>query len=56
MTEGEIRIRRASEPIEDAEVSENGWDLFRTIGEDAPVGCLKNAARDHDFYLYGKES
>ena len=32
--------------------SEKGWNTFRTLGDNAVVGCLKNAAQNHDHYLY----
>jgi len=56
MGTGEIRIQTASKSVEGANPSEKGWDTLRTLGNDAVVGCLKNAAQDHDRYLYGKQS
>ena len=35
--------------------TEKGWNVFRTLGNDAATGCLKNASEHHDRYLYGKE-
>jgi hypothetical protein len=31
-----------------------GWDIFRTLGDEATPGQLPDAAVDHDRYLYGK--
>lgn len=53
---GEIRIQGASESVEQVKPSEKGWDTLRSLGNDAVVGSLKNAAEDHDRYLYGKQS
>lgn len=54
MRTGEIRIQAASDTTEEVKPSEKGWDTFRTLGDNAMVGCLKNAAQNHDRYLYGK--
>jgi hypothetical protein len=54
MDPGEIRIQNTSKPGEFAQPSEKGWDIFRKLGNDAPVGKLDNASEDHDRYLYGK--
>jgi hypothetical protein len=54
MRAGEIRIQAASDTTEEVKPSEKGWDTFRTLGDNAVVGCLKNAAQNHDRYLYGK--
>jgi hypothetical protein len=35
--------------------SEKGSGTLRTLGNDAVVGCLENAAQDHDRYVYGKQ-
>lgn len=51
---GEIRILSSEESTDPAE-SAHGWDLFRTLGDDAEPGHLKNAAEEHDRYLYGKD-
>jgi hypothetical protein len=32
-----------------------GWEIFRTLGNDAQPGRLPNAAVDHDRYLYQQE-
>lgn len=56
MKNGEIRIQTASEPTELDNPSEEGWNALRVLGNDALVGSLKNAAEDHDRYLYGKHS
>jgi len=55
MRTGEIHIQAVSETTEEAKPSEKGWDTFRALGDHAVVGCLKNAAQNHDRYLYGKE-
>jgi hypothetical protein len=56
MRTGEIRIQTASEMPEDIKPSKKGWNTFRVLGNNAAVGCLKNAAENHDHYLYGKQS
>ncbi len=56
MKPGEIRIQAASDMIEDTSPSEKGWQTFESLGDDAVPGCLRDAARDHDLYLYGKQS
>ena len=56
MRTGEIRIQAASETTEEVKPSEKGWDTFQALGDNAVVGCLKNAAQNHDHYLYGKQS
>ena len=56
MRTGEIRIRAASDTTEEVKPSEKGWDTFQTLGDNSVVGCLKNAAQNHDRYLYGKQS
>ena len=56
MRTGEIRIHAASDTTEEVKPSEKGWDTFQTLGDNAVVGCLKNAAQNHDHYLYGKHS
>jgi len=56
MRTGEIRIQTASETPEDIKPSKKGWNTFRVLGNNAAVGCLKNAAENHDHYLYGKQS
>jgi len=52
---GEIRIQAASETTEEIKPSEKGWHTLQTLGENAVAGCLKNAAQNHDRYLYGKQ-
>ncbi len=54
MQAGEIRIQDVSEHDHSAHISTRGWDTFRKLGDDAPVGVLDNASEDHDRYLYGK--
>jgi hypothetical protein len=54
MSSGEIRIQDASQSEELTQPSEKGWAIFRTLGDDAPIGTLKNASEDHDQYLYRK--
>jgi hypothetical protein len=56
MKTGEIRIQTASEANDDIKPSERGWHTFQTLGNYAVDGCLKNAAQNHDSYLYGKRS
>ena len=56
MRTGEIRIRAASKTAEEIEPSQKGLDFLKTLGDNAVVGCLKNAAQDHDRYLYGKQA
>ena len=55
MKTGEIRIRAASETAEDSKPSQKGWNTLATLGNNAVAGCLKNAAKNHDRYLYGKQ-
>lgn len=50
---GEIRILPASSETS-PDSSSKGWDVFRSLGNDAQAGQLRNAAEDHDRYLYGK--
>ena len=56
MRTGEIRIQTASKTNEDIEPSEKGWHTFQTLGDNAVDGCMKDAAQNHDRYLYGKSS
>ena len=56
MKTGEIRIQAASKTTKKAKPSKKGWDTFHTLGDNAVNGCLKNAAQNHDRYLYGKRS
>lgn len=51
---GEIRIVAAAPDAETAKASDEGWDVFRTLGNDAPVGKFSDASINHDRYLYGK--
>ena len=51
---GEIRILAMPTEGEPRELSEDGWDVFRSLGRDAQPGQLPNAAVEHDCYLYGK--
>ena len=50
---GEIRILAAAGADEQAGTA-LGWDVFRTLGDEATPGQLPGAAIDHDRYLYGK--
>jgi hypothetical protein len=34
---------------------ETGWDVFLSLGKDAPKGKLQDASVDRDRYLYAKE-
>jgi len=56
MKTGEIRIQAASKTTKNAKPSKKGWETFHTLGDNAVIGCLKNAAQNHDRYLYGKRS
>ena len=38
----------------DVEQSQEAWEVFRRLGQDAKPGCLPDAAAQHDQYLYGK--
>lgn len=50
---GEIRIMSVTEAAEQAGTA-LGWDIFRTLGDEATPGELPGAAVEHDRYLYGK--
>jgi hypothetical protein len=50
---GEIRIIRTPDDAEGRE-SSRGWEIFRSLGQDAQPGRLPDAAAEHDRYLYGK--
>jgi len=50
---GEIRIVPAQLAAEQT-VSVGGWDVFRSLGNEAPPGQLPDAAVEHDRYLYSK--
>ncbi len=52
---GEIRILPAPESAEFPRETVKGWEIFRRLGDDAPVGRLADAAAEHDRYLYGKD-
>lgn len=52
---GEIRIRPAPQEAMPEAPSEAAWEVFRSLGRDAKPGRLKEAAAEHDRYLYGKE-
>jgi len=55
MRENEISIRTARESYEqNMQPSEESWNIFRTLGDDAVKGGLKDASEHHDRYLYGK--
>jgi len=56
MKTGEIRIQAASKTTKKTKPSKKGWDTFHTLGDNAVNGYLKNAAQNHDRYLYGKQS
>jgi hypothetical protein len=47
---GEIRILPGNVENEPNE-SSKGWEVFRSLGDDAPSGNLENAAEAHDRYL-----
>jgi len=50
---GEIRILPGAGAAEQSGTT-LGWDIFRTLGDEATPGQLPDAAVDHDRYLYGK--
>jgi hypothetical protein len=51
---GEIRI--VAEPgMREIREGVTGWDVFRSLGDDAPQGRLHDAATKHDSYLYKEE-
>ena len=52
---GEIRIAAAPVKIAPPISSTTAWSAFRSLGKDAKVGKLQNAAVEHDRYLYGKK-
>ena len=56
MRKGEICIKPVIEKAEANKVSSKGWDVLKTLGDNAPIGSLQNASRHHDQYLYGKKS
>lgn len=56
MRTGEIRIRAVSKTVEEIKPSQKGMDFLKTLGDNAVVGCLENAAENHDCYLYGKQA
>jgi len=51
---GEIRVLAMPPQVEEQEPSQEGWNVFRSLGCDAQPGRLSNAAIEHDRYLYGK--
>ena len=53
---GEIRIVPDAENTSTQVETGKGWDVFRQLGDNAPVGSLLNAATEHDRHLYGKTS
>ena len=53
---GVIRICSAADEAKHVSSPVSGWDVFRSLGEDASPGQLANAAIAHDQYLYGKTS
>ncbi len=50
---GEIRIVPEVETATAQTEAGSGWDVFRRLGDDAPVGRLSNVAVEHDRYIYG---
>ena len=59
---GEIRIiplAVSSEPQspegKQSEATVAGWQVFRSLGRNAPQGKLPNTSTDHDRYLYGNQ-
>ena len=52
---GEIRIQAAPAGEKQQGLSKAGWDVFRSLGQDAQPGRLQNAAEEHDRYLYRRK-
>ena len=52
---GEIRIVPASAVEATPAPNADAWDAFRSLGSDAHPGQLRDAASEHDRYLYGKQ-
>ena len=52
---GEIRILPGPAAVERVGTAV-GWNTFRTLGDEATLGQLPDAAAEHDRYLYGKQS
>ncbi len=50
---GEIRIVPA-QMVAEPTASGGGWEVFRSLGNEAPPGQLPDAAVEHDRYLYVK--
>ena len=50
---GEIRLLPVHCEVEHKEPVQ-GWDTFRSLGDDASPGRLTNAAANHNQYLYGE--
>ena len=51
---GEIHLVPA-QADEEIPGSVKGWNVFRSLGNDAQPGRLPNAAVEHDSYLYDRE-
>jgi len=51
---GQIRILSLPEEAEQQKISDQGWEIFQSLGSDAQPGQLQNAAQKHDRYLYRK--
>ena len=59
---GEIRIlplaiglESATPDVELSDATRAAWQVFRSLGRNAPQGKLPNTSTDHDRYLYGNE-
>lgn len=52
LTENKSGIEQEKESEID---EETGWDVFLSLGENAPEGKLQDTSVNHDRYLYGKE-
>jgi hypothetical protein len=57
---GEIRIipfaigsESSASDIEQSDATSAAWQVFRSLGRNAPQGKLPNTSTDHDGYLYG---
>lgn len=44
----------ASSAVGEAPMDEDAWELWRSLGDDAVSGRLKNPSINHDQYLYPK--
>lgn len=55
VTPGEIRIVPEPQVTTEANsISSAGWEILRSLGEDAPAGKFDDTSANHDRYLYGQ--